>query len=42
MTLMSVKEVAQYFEDHKIEPCSYGFTLIKAPAIRKRALDEIS
>ncbi len=32
MTLMSVREVAQYFEDHKNEPCSYGFIFDQSPS----------
>jgi Kdo2-lipid IVA lauroyltransferase/acyltransferase len=32
LTLMSVKEVAQYFEDHKDEACSYGFIFDQSPS----------
>jgi KDO2-lipid IV(A) lauroyltransferase len=32
LTLMSVKEVAQYFEDHKNEACSYGFIFDQSPS----------
>jgi Kdo2-lipid IVA lauroyltransferase/acyltransferase len=32
LTLMSVKEVGQYFEDHKHEPCSYGFIFDQSPS----------
>jgi KDO2-lipid IV(A) lauroyltransferase len=36
LTLMSVKEVAQYFEEHKNEPCSYGFIFDQSPSNPKK------
>lgn len=38
MTLMSVKEVAQYFEDHKNERCSYGFIFDQSPSNPKKGI----
>jgi KDO2-lipid IV(A) lauroyltransferase len=32
LTLMSVKEVAQYFEEHKDQACSYGFIFDQSPS----------
>jgi KDO2-lipid IV(A) lauroyltransferase len=32
LTLMSVKEVSEYFETHKNEPCSYGFIFDQSPS----------
>jgi len=32
LTLMSVKEVSDYFEAHKNEPCSYGFIFDQSPS----------
>ena len=32
LTLMSVKEVGQYFEDHKDQACSYGFIFDQSPS----------
>ncbi|CAN5493966.1 lysophospholipid acyltransferase family protein [soil metagenome] len=36
LTLMSVKEVAEYFEDHKNETCSYGFIFDQSPSNPKK------
>jgi Kdo2-lipid IVA lauroyltransferase/acyltransferase len=32
LTLMAIREVAQYFEEHKNEPCSYGFIFDQSPS----------